>query len=224
MTGGKPSIRVLAWSEWSEPKKVYPKGIHGEIADYLNTASGITARTAQLSDPEQGLSEAALAECDVLVWFGHVNHNDVSDESVQRIVRRVREEAMGFVPLHSSHMSRPLAALTGRSGRIAAWREEGEWQRIEVRDPYHPVALGVAEFVVPHDEMYSEPFDISEPDSVVFYSHFQGGEEFRSGCAWTFGKGKVFYFQPGHETYPVFQQAEIRKVIANAVKWCGSRT
>ena len=217
-------IRVLVWSEFSEPKSAYPKGIHGEIASYLSTMPGIAPSTAQLSDPEQGLSAAALAETDVLVWFGHVHHGDVSDESVKRIVRRVREEGMGFVPLHSSHMSKPLAALMGKDGMIGGWREADEWQKITVKAPDHPVAAGITDFVVPHDEMYAEPFNIPEPDTLVFHSHFQGGEEFRSGCAWTFGKGRVFYFQPGHETLPVFRQDEIRKVIVNAVKWCAKRT
>ncbi len=217
-------IRVLCWSEWTEPKDVYPTGIHGEVAEYLNTLANMKARTAHLDDPEQGLSEAALAETDALVWFGHVRHDDLSDESVARVVRRVREEGMGFIPLHSSHMCRPLTALLGTSGKIASWREDEEWQRIEVRSPEHPVAAAVQEFVVPHDEMYSEPFDIPEPDTLVFYSYFQGGEEFRSGCAWERGKGRIFYFQPGHETLPVFRQAEVRQVIANAVRWVARRT
>jgi len=224
MCEGCQPIRVLVWSEFSEPKNAYPNGIHGEIAGYLNTVPGITARAAQLSDPQQGLSEGALAETDVLIWFGHVHHGDVSDVSVNRIVKRVTEGGMGFVPLHSSHMSRPLCALMGTDGMIAGWREADEWQKVTVKAPDHPVAAGISDFVVPHDEMYAEPFSIKEPDTVVFYSYFQGGEEFRSGCAWIFGKGRVFYFQPGHETKPVFQQAEIRKVIVNAVKWCAKRT
>ena len=217
-------IRILCWSEWSEPKEVYPKGIHGEIAGYLNTLPGMKAGAAQLDDPEQGLNERSLADSDVLVWFGHVRHDDVSEESVRRVVARVTEGGMGFVPLHSSHMSRPLAALLGTTGHIAGWREEEEWQRVEVRAPDHPVAAGVTDFMVPHDEMYAEPFDIPEPDALVFYSYFQGGEEFRSGCAWTRGKGRIFYFQPGHETLPVFRQPEIRRVIVNAVKWTARRT
>ncbi len=217
-------IRVLVWSEFSEPREVYPNGIHGEIAGYLNTLDGITARSAQLSDPEQGLSAGALADAEVLVWFGHRHHGDVSDEAVERIVKRVTEEGMGFVPLHSSHMSRPLCALMGTDGMIGAWREADEWQKVMVKAPDHPVAAGIEDFVIPHDEMYAEPFNIKEPDTVVFYSHFEGGEEFRSGCAWTFGKGRVFYFQPGHETQPVFQQAEVRQVIVNAVRWCAKRT
>ena len=224
MSDSGGSIRVLCWSEWTEPKEMYPKGIHGEIAEHLNRVDGVEARAAQLDDPEQGLSEKTLAETDVLVWFGHMRHNDVSDESVARVVRRVNEEGMGFVPLHSSHMSRPLAALMGKSGMIGAWREAGEWQRIEVRAPDHPVAAGIKDFRVPQDEMYAEPFEIAEPDTLAFYSYFEGGEEFRSGCAWTFGKGRVFYFQPGHETYPVFRQPEIRQVIVNAVRWTAGRT
>jgi len=224
MSAGGGPIRVLCWSDWSEPKEVYPKGINGEIAEYLNGVEGMAARTGQLSDPEQGLSAEALAETDVLVWFGHSHHREVSDESVERVVKRITDGGMGFVPLHSSHMCRPVTTLWGTSGEIASWREADEWQRVEVRAPDHPVAEGVEEFVVPHDEMYSEPFDIPEPDTLVFYSHFEGGEEFRSGCAWERGKGRVFYFQPGHETQPAFQQAEIRKVIVNAVRWCARRT
>ena len=218
------AIRVHCWSEWTEPKGVYPKGIHGDIAEYLNTVGGIEATTSQLDDPEQGLSEAALLGVDVLVWFGHVRHKDVSDEAVARVVKAVKERGMGFVPLHSSHYSRPLTTLWGTSGDLGGWREKGEWQRVEVRAPEHPVAEGVNEFVVPQDEMYTEPFDIPEPDPLVFHSYFEGGEEFRSGCAWTIGKGRVFYFQPGHETYPVFRQPEIRKVLVNAVRWVARKT
>lgn len=224
MAKSSGTVRVLCWSELTEPKDVYPQGINGEIAEYLNSVEGIEAQTACLDDPHQGLGEEALAAADTLVWFGHLKHDQVSEASVARVVQRVKEGGMGFVPLHSSHMCKPLTALMGKSGLIAAWREEDEWQRIEVRAPDHPVAAGVGEFVVPHDEMYAEPFDIPEPDTLVFYSHFQGGEEFRSGCAWTFGRGRTFYFQPGHETQPVFRQPEIRRVILNAVRWTARST
>ncbi|MBE9566525.1 MAG: trehalose utilization protein ThuA, partial [Proteobacteria bacterium] len=131
MSAGGGTIRVLCWSDWSEPKEVYPKGINGEIAEYLNGVEGLAARTGQLSDPEQGLSAEALAEADVLVWFGHSHHREVSDESVERVVKRITDGGMGFVPLHSSHMCRAVTTLWGTSGEIASWREADEWQRVE---------------------------------------------------------------------------------------------
>ena len=86
--------------------------------------------------------------------------------------------------------------------------------------PNHPIAEGVDEsFVLENEEMYGEPFDIAKPDDVVFIGWFKGGEVFRTGCTWTRGNGKVFYFQPGHETNPTFHNKNIQKVIQNAVRW-----
>ena len=63
--------------------------------------------------------------------------------------------------------------------------------------------------------MYGEFFDIPKPDELVFIGGFSGGEVFRSGCVWNRGYGKVFYFQPGHETYRSYYDPDIRRIIQN---------
>jgi trehalose utilization protein len=67
--------------------------------------------------------------------------------------------------------------------------------------------------------MYGEHFDIPQPDQLVFISWFQGGEVFRSGCCWHRGKGKIFYFRPGHETFPIYYNEQVQRVIYNGVRW-----
>ena len=126
---------------------------------------------------------------------------------------------MGLIVLHSAHFSKIFKRLMGTTCNLK-WREIGEKERVWVVNPAHPIADGLSDyFEIPHAEMYGEPFGIPEPDSLVFTSWFEGGEVFRSGCCWYRGRGKVFYFRPGHETYPIYYQPEIRQVIANAVKW-----
>ena len=73
--------------------------------------------------------------------------------------------------------------------------------------------------VLEHEETYGEHFEIPQPDELIFISWFEGGEVFRSGCTFTRGKGHIFYFQPGHETFPIYHQPDIQKVITNAVRW-----
>jgi trehalose utilization protein len=217
-------LRILAWSERSEPLEVYPEGINGDIAAFLNQRGDIEARTAQLSDPGQGLSTEVLEETDVLTWWGHQKHGELRDDVVQRVVRRVREDGMGFVPIHSSHFSKPFMALNGTPCGLGGWREEGEWEDIEVVLPNHPIAKGISNFRLPHTEMYKEPFTISEPEDVVFRSTFEGGEWFRSGVTFTFGKGRVFYFRPGHETYRIMADDNVQRIIYNGVLWVAGRT
>lgn len=218
-----PRLKVLCWSEYTEPREVYPSGIHGAIADALNRADGIEARTSQISDPEQGVTEQNLAACDVLVWFGHSKHADVLDELAERVVRHVRERGMGFVAVHSSIHAKPFRLLMGTTCDIAGWREEGEPEQITFINPDHPIAEGMNDFVIPHTEMYKEPFDIPEPQAVVFRSSWPDGEWFRSGCCFTRGQGRVFYFRPGHETYPIFFQPEVQRLLVNVVEWAGKR-
>jgi len=219
------NVRVLSWSELSEPRNVYPKGINVALADYLDTCEGIEAKTASIDDPEQGLSDEVVASTDVLIWFGHVRHGDVTEQNVAKVVRRVREEGMGFLPLHSSHFSKPLKALTGTS---CAWRcyvEDGKSAWIRVVKEDHPIASGVSNFVIPQEEWYGEPFDIPQPDEVVLggtYCDFQ--EVARDGVTWTMGKGRVFYFRPGHETFPIYYMQPVRKIIENAVRWLARKT
>ncbi len=216
-------IKVLCWSEFTEPREVYPNGIHGAVAEFLAKTGEFEVRTAQLDDPEQGLSEEALRWADVLVWFGHGRHQDVNDTSVERVVRHVTERGMGFVPLHSSHKSRPFTTLMGTSGALGGWREEGEPERIFIVEPDHPTVEGISDFTLPQTEMYTEPFDVPPPDLVVFYSVFLDGYWFRSGCYWQRGAGRIFYFRPGHETYPIFYDERVQKIVTNAVRWVARR-
>jgi trehalose utilization protein len=217
------TLRVLVWNEGRHEKKnpvvakAYPAGIHGAIAEGLS-AVGFEVRTATLDEPEHGLTDAALADTDVLIWWGHMAHGDVQDTIVERVQARVLA-GMGLIVLHSGHHSKIFKRLMGTSCNLK-WREIGEKERLWVVNPAHPIAEGLSDqFVIPHEEMYGEPFGIPEPDSLVFVSWFEGGEVFRSGCCYYREQGKIFYFRPGHETFPTYYQPEVRQVIANAVRW-----
>jgi trehalose utilization protein len=217
------SIRVTVWNEYRHEKThdevaaVYPDGIHEAIAKHLR-AEGFQVGTATLDEPEHGLKEETLAQTDVLIWWGHMAHGDVEDEIVDRVQARVLD-GMGLIVLHSAHFSKIFKKLMGSSCDLK-WREIGEKERVWVVEPGHPIAEGLGEyFEIPHAEMYGERFGIPAPDTLVFISWFQGGEVFRSGCCYHRGSGKVFYFRPGHETYPIFYQSEVLRVIANAVRW-----
>lgn len=217
------SIRVTVWNEARHEKtnsavqKVYPNGMHHAISEYLK-AQGLAVRTATLDEPEHGLTEAVLRQTDVLTWWGHLAHDEVDDRIVDRVHQRVLE-GMGLVVLHSGHFSKIFKRLMGTSCDLK-WREAGERERIWVVDPSHPIAEGLGEYIeIPHEEMYGEHFDIPAPDTLVFVSWFQGGEIFRSGCCYQRGRGKIFYFRPGHETYPTYHNPEVLRVIQNAVRW-----
>lgn len=217
------SIRVTVWNEFRHEQKsehirrIYPEGIHGVIAGYLRQ-QGLAVRTATLDEPEHGLSDEVLATTDVLTWWGHQAHHEVQDAVVNKVHERVLA-GMGLVVLHSAHFSKIFKKLMGTTCDLK-WREAGEKSRIWVIEPAHPIAAGLPQyFEIPHEEMYGERFDIPAPDTVVFASWFPGGEIFRSGCCFQRGNGKIFYFQPGHETYPVYHQPEVLKVIENAVRW-----
>ena len=213
-------IRALCWDEATVRRGHYPDGIHAAVAAHLRVDERIQPTLACFDDPEQGLAESALAKADVLFWWGHNRHKLVDDAAVERIVRHVRERGMGFVPLHSSHESKPFQALTGRTGHISGWREDDRTERIYVIEPEHPCARGLPPIVVlPDDEMYCEPCDIPPPDTLVFLSTFEGGEVFRSGCAWQMGKGRVFYFRPGHETNRSLLNPVVGQVLRNAAWW-----
>jgi trehalose utilization protein len=171
-----------------------------------------------LQDPEHGLTTDVLANTDVLIWWGHAAHGDVADEIVERVAQRVWE-GMGLILLHSAHFSKIFKRLMG-SPCALKWREAGERERIWVVNPRHPIAEGLPEhFVLENEEMYGEPFSVPEPLETVFISWFQGGEVFRSGMTWRRGAGNIFYFRPGHETYPTYHDATVGKVLRNAVKW-----
>ncbi|MED1201854.1 ThuA domain-containing protein [Heyndrickxia acidicola] len=215
-------INVTVWNENRHEqineavRKVYPEGIHGTIQSFL--ADDFQVRTATLDEPEYGLSDEVLNSTDVLIWWGHVAHDEVSDEVVQKVKERVLN-GMGLIVLHSGHFSKIFKTLMGTSCDLK-WREAGEKERIWVIDPSHPIASGLGEyFELEHEEMYGEHFDIPVPDELVFTSWFEGGEVFRSGVTYRRGNGKIFYFRPGHETFPTYYNKDVQKVIANAVKW-----
>lgn len=216
-------IRVLVWNEFLHEKqqpevaRIYPDGIHGCIRDFL-ADDEVAVRISALDDPEQGLSEEVLRDTDVLIWWGHMAHDRVSDESVERVCRHING-GMGFIPLHSAHHSRVFCRLMGTSCNLA-WRH-GDRERIWCVTPSHPIAKGVPlHFELPAEEMYGEPFDIPEPEQTVFMGWFAGGEVFRSGLVFRRGRGRIFYFQPGHEEYPIYHDENVQRVIKNAVRWC----
>ncbi len=218
------SIRALVWGEnvHERTNEVvaanYPHGMHERIAEALREDAGITATTATLQEDEHGLSQAVLDNTDVLLWWGHAAHGDVADEIVERVAERVWA-GMGLIVLHSGHFSKIFKRLMGTSCALK-WREAGERERIWVVNPRHPIAAGLPEyFELENEEMYGEPFGVPEPLETVFISWFQGGEVFRSGLTYRRGAGNIFYFQPGHETYPTYHDATVGQVLRNAVKW-----
>jgi len=217
-------IQVLVWSERSEPATVYPNGINGAVAEGLNATDDVAAQVADIDMPGQGLDEKLLSKADVLMWWGHQKHGQVSDEAAARVVTHVKERGMGFIPIHSAHYSKPFKGLMGTDCGLGGWREDDKPERIHVVMPAHPIAEGIVDFIVPKTEMYSEPFAVPPPDVVVFEGRFEGGEYFRSGCCWMVGNGRVFYFRPGHETLPIMFQDEVKKILHNAVRWVAKRT
>ncbi len=216
-------MKVTVWNEnrheQSNPavRNIYPNGIHGTIAEFLKKA-GFETRTATLDEPEHGLNDDVLNNPDVLIWWGHHFHGEVNDQIVHKIQQRVLD-GMGLIVLHSSHFSKIFKVLMGTSCNLK-WRVADEKERLWVVNPAHPITEGISEYIeLEQEEMYGEPFDIPEPDELIFISWFEGGEVFRSGCTYKRGNGKVFYFQPGHQTYPTYHNKEIQRVIINAVKW-----
>ncbi|MDP6446325.1 MAG: ThuA domain-containing protein [Pirellulaceae bacterium] len=220
-------IRVTIWNEFVHEQtneavaKLYPGGIHGVVADMLAEQLGddVQTHTATLDEPQHGLTEEVLDQTDVLTWWGHAAHDRVDDAIVDRVQRRVLQ-GMGLVCMHSAHASKIFQRMLGTSCMLR-WREAAERERIWVVDPSHPIAEGIENefFELPHTEMYGEFFDIPAPDELIFISWFEGGEVFRSGCVFRRGKGKVFYFRPGHETFPIYYDANVRRVLANGVRY-----
>jgi trehalose utilization protein len=216
-------IKVTIWNEFRHEKRredvrtVYPDGIHAALSESL-AAEDLEIRTSVLDDPDQGLSDDVLENTDVMLWFGHAAHGEVTDANTARVAAKVHE-GMGLVVLHSSHYSKVFKALCGTSCSLT-WRESGEKERLWCVAPHHPIAAGVPEtFVVPHTEMYGERFDIPDDSRIVYMSWYEGGEVFRSGITLERGFGKIFYFSPGHESFPIYRQPEILKVIGNAIRW-----
>ena len=218
-------LRVVVWGENIHEKKIpivakiYPDGMHSTIAEGIReSGTDMEVSTVTLQEPEHGLTEERLSNTDVLVWWGHAGHALVEDTVVDRVQKRVLD-GMGLVILHSGHYSKIFRRLLGTSCSLT-WREAGEKERLWVCNPGHPIAAGIDRyFELENEEMYGEPFGIPTPDEQVFISWFEGGEVFRSGCCWRRGNGKIFYFRPGHETYPTYFDKNVRKVISNGVSW-----
>ena len=219
--------KVIVWGEnvHEQTSKVvrdiYPEGMHETIAKALRADPSITAETATLQQLEHGLTEKRLADCDVLIWWGHAAHGDVEDVIVERVAEAVWS-GMGLIALHSAHFSKVFKRLMGTPCALT-WREAGERERIWITNPRHPIATGLPQsFELEQEEMYGEPFSIPEPLETVMIGWFQGGEVFRSGVTFRRGAGNIFYFQPGHETYPTYHDETIGKVLRNAVHWAAS--
>ncbi|MBE6688654.1 MAG: trehalose utilization protein ThuA [Ruminococcaceae bacterium] len=216
-------INVTVWNEnYHEQREqkirdIYPKGIHGCIAEFLAVNNDICVRTATLDMPDCGLTDEILNNTDVLIWWAHCMHSQVPDELVEKIHDRVLR-GMGLIVLHSGHHSKIFKKLMGQTGNLS-WRD-GDRERLWNILPSHPITEGIGEYIeLDREEMYGEPFDIPQPDELIFLGWFSGGEVFRSGCTWHKKNGKVFYFQPGHESNPTYYKPEIQKIITNAVRW-----
>lgn len=277
-------VHVLIWDE-RQPRQseAYDNFLGNEIAKRLKEESAdFEIRSVWLEDPEQGLEAGNLEWADVIVWWGHVRHSDVTKENATRVLEYVREGKLDLVALHSAHWARPFVeAMNWRSVEDAKkrlekladgkeltyetvdpprertvpmhgstltpalfgykksknkfhgiihlpyccfpdYRPDAKPSTVTVKATQHPIAKGLPKtFQVKQTEMYNEPFHVPAPDEVVFEETWELGERFRAGMIWNIGKGKVFYFRPGHETYPVYKQPEMVKVIANACRWLG---
>ena len=216
-------IRVTVWNEFRHEKSsdkvkaIYPDGMHKVIADFLQS-DDIEVRTATLDEPECGLTKEVVDSTDVMIWWGHMHHDLVPDEIALRVKEAVLK-GMGIIFLHSGHHSKPFRYLLGTTCNLS-WREDGDLERIWTINPAHPIAKGIGrDFELPHEETYAEPFAIPNPDEVVFMGWYEGGELFRSGCTFHRENGRIFYFQPGHESFPTFYDKNVRTIIRNAVYW-----
>lgn len=202
-------------------RDIYPDGMHTTIANALNASGLVEAVTATLQESEHGLTQNVLDSTDVLLWWGHAAHGEVEDAVVERVLSRVWE-GMGLIVLHSAHFSKVFKRLMGTPCSLS-WREAGERERLWVVNRSHPITQGIEDYVeLQHSEMYGEPFVVPEPMETVLVSWFEGGEVFRSGMTWQRGAGRIFYFGPGHETYPIYHNASVQQILTNAVVWANN--
>jgi len=214
---------VVVWSERTAPTNVYPDDINGAVAEGLKSLQGWDVVTADFTQPDRGMPDELLDRADVLIWWGHKRHAGVPDELVEKIVKRVKEDGLGFISLHSSHFAKPNKVLMGTPCSWGAYVVDAKTLDIKVTEPSHPIAAGVSDFTVAHDERYSEPYAVPEPEAVVFegvYTLKDGTKDpSRVGMCWTVGKGRFFYFQAGHETNPIFYDKNVQQIMRNAVLW-----
>ena len=219
--------RVTIWNEFihertkPEVRELYPDGIHATIKHALLETLGerFEIGCASLHEPEHGLTDEVLESTDVMLWWGHAAHDQVDDAIVAKVHKRVLA-GMGLIVLHSGHASKIFQRLMGTTCMLR-WRDAGELERLWVVAPGHPILAGIDPpyFELPVAEMYGEHFDIPEPDELLLISWFEGGEVFRSGCTFRRGQGRIFYFRPGHETFPIYHNVNVQRIIANAVVW-----
>lgn len=217
-------INVTIWNEFFHEttrdsiKEVYPEGIHTAIANQLKKFGDYNITIATMDMPMHGLTDEVLNNTDVLIWWGHARHAEVSDEIALKVKERVLD-GMGFIGLHSAHASKPFKLLLGTACRLK-WRENDEKERVWVIEPSHPIARNLPEYIeFEQEETYGERFEIPAPDELVFISWFAGGEVFRSGCCYNRGLGKIFYFRPGHEEYPTYYRDDVTQILVNAIEW-----
>lgn len=278
--GQAGKIRVLVWDERGDAQKEgYENFLGNCIADQLRQNPMFVVTSATLDDAEQGISEKTLDNTDVLLWWGHIRHQEISIEKGENIVTRIDAGKLSFIGLHSAHWSTPFVECMNEITRRRTFadksikKEDVQFIRPEIRksvplpteriSPYtdfqkfpdgskklevhlptcvfpgvrndgkpstitvlqktHPIVKGLpAKLSLPHTEMYNEPFHIPAPDELIFEECWEGGEWFRSGCLWQLGKGKVFYFRPGHETYPIFKEKWVMQLLTNAITWMGT--
>ncbi|MGH2088197.1 ThuA domain-containing protein [Aerococcus urinaeequi] len=220
-------IRVTVWNEFrheltdEDVKAVYPEGIHEALAGFLT--ADFQVNMATLDQPEHGLTEEVLNQTDVLLWWGHMAHGEVADEIVDRVHQRVLD-GMGLIVLHSGHFSKIFQKLMGTTCDLK-WREDGLSAKVWNVNPSHPITQGVGEWIdLDQEEMYGEHFDVPAPDELIFITGYPNGEVFRGGKTYRRGNGKIFYFQPGHETFPTYYHPTIQRVIKNAVHWAAPLT
>ena len=220
-------LRILIWNEFRHEqanphvRDIYPQGIHGALAAGIKERLGesVHVETATLDEPQHGLTAERLAATDVLMWWGHLAHDEVDDEIVQRVQQRIWQ-GMGLIALHSAHLSKIFTRLMGTSCMLR-WRDCGERERLWIVNPSHPIVSGLNDeyFELPSAEMYGEFFDIPAPDELITISWFEGGEVFRSGCTFRRGKGRIFYFRPGHETFPIYYNPNVLTILTNGIRW-----
>jgi trehalose utilization protein len=227
-------LQVTIWNEFRHERRnpavqqIYPDGIHAAIAAGLKAQlhDQIQVATATLDEPDHGLTPERLSQTDVLLWWGHLAHDHVRDDIVQQVQQQIWQ-GMGFIALHSAHLSKVFTRLMGTSCMLR-WRDAGERERLWIVNPSHPIVAGLDKefFELPSAEMYGEFFDIPAPDELITISWFEGGEVFRSACTFRRGKGRIFYFRPGHETFPIYYDPNVLRILANGVRWAaptGSR-
>lgn len=273
-------VRVVVWDERQpSQKEAYENFLGNAIADFLRGEDGLAVQSVTIDDPEQGISQAVLDNCDVLIWWGHKRQSEILPEAGKRIVERISSGKLHLIALHSAHWSTPfveamneitrrrtVATGTAKSdityvpppkqytvprydtrltpftiarkfpdGRqnlevhlpyccFPAYRNDGKPSHVKILQKGHPITKGIPhEFQISRTEMYDEPFHVPEPDDVILEERWATGEWFRSGMLWRLGKGIVFYFRPGHETFPVYKEQFPLKILSNAVRWAADQ-